>query len=709
MGEPGTKEILLSLEELEAAVGLRTGRKHVLSILVENKPGVLTRIAGLFARRGFNIDTLAVGPTDDEKFSRITLTLDGAVHPIDQVTKQLHKLVNVLKIRDLEPAGTVARELALFKVTADGAGARRGHAVLRDLPRPSRRRRPSARSIVEVTGDAARRSTRSSGSCAPFGLVEMMRTGEIAISRGRSGDVGRARGSSSAATSPPARLVGRPRRARAPRGSAPCSPRGWRARLRRARATGARDAGQRQRRLAGGVDPSAVVLASRRAGEPWMCFEQPERERSALAALGACAGARGRGAAALRRRSRRAGASSSARAWPTRRGPARPGLVACGGFAFAPDGGGAPAAGRGSRRRRWWCPRSSLARRRAGGLVHRQRRGRRRRHADGAGSSGSSGGWPSSRAPAAAAARPGIRPSATTSRRPDAAGALRGGGRARGRADPGRRAREDRARARGRRARAGGRTTPPRSSACCARRSPAASSTPSGAARRPSSAPARSCCCAATGCARAPSRWPARSAAAPTPRSTTTSASGCCAARRTARSTRSSRGGSSATLRPHAVWVTMPRRAGGRASRQHPAPGDADPRAAGARRSARSSSPALLHPTPAVGGEPAGVALAADPARSRGSIAAGTPGPSAGPTPTRTASSASRCAARCSRGGGALLRRRAGSSPTPIRRPSWPRPRSSSRRCCRCWRDSCRRGSATDRGAMPPAAALELA
>src|SRR3954471_4478735 len=120
MGEPGTKE-LLSLEELEASVALHTGRKHTLSILVENKPGVLTRIAGLFARRGFNIDTLSVGPTDDERYSRITLTLDGALHPIDQVTKQLHKLVNVLKSRDLEPEETVARELALFKVSADSA------------------------------------------------------------------------------------------------------------------------------------------------------------------------------------------------------------------------------------------------------------------------------------------------------------------------------------------------------------------------------------------------------------------------------------------------------------------------------------------------------------------------------------------------------------------------------------------------------------
>src|SRR3954470_14141504 len=119
MGEPGTKE-LISLEELEASGNLRTGRKHVLSILVENKPGVLTRISGLFARRGFNIDTLTVGPTDDEHISRVTLTVDGALHPIDQVTKQLHKLINVLKIRDLEPDETVTRELALFKVAVDG-------------------------------------------------------------------------------------------------------------------------------------------------------------------------------------------------------------------------------------------------------------------------------------------------------------------------------------------------------------------------------------------------------------------------------------------------------------------------------------------------------------------------------------------------------------------------------------------------------------
>ena len=116
MGEPGTQDVV-RLEDLEASRQL-TGRKHILSLLVENRPGVLARIAGLFSRRGFNIDTLAVGPTEDPDISRITLTLDGAVHPIDQVTKQLHKLVNVIKIRDMEPDGTVAREMALFRVNA---------------------------------------------------------------------------------------------------------------------------------------------------------------------------------------------------------------------------------------------------------------------------------------------------------------------------------------------------------------------------------------------------------------------------------------------------------------------------------------------------------------------------------------------------------------------------------------------------------------
>jgi acetolactate synthase I/III small subunit len=183
MGEPGTKEVL-SLDELEAAVGLRTGRKHVLSILVENKPGVLTRITGLFARRGFNIDTLAVGPTDDDAISRITLTLDGAVHPIDQVTKQLHKLVNVLKIRDLEPQETLSRELALFKVNADGA-ARTEVMQICEIFRAKVVDVTKRSVVIEVTG-THEKVEAFEALVRPFGLIEMARTGEIAISRGRS-------------------------------------------------------------------------------------------------------------------------------------------------------------------------------------------------------------------------------------------------------------------------------------------------------------------------------------------------------------------------------------------------------------------------------------------------------------------------------------------------------------------------------------------
>src|SRR3954462_8577540 len=107
MGEPGTKEVL-NLSDLEAAGGIHTGRKHILTLLVENSPGVLARVAGLFARRGVNITTLAVGPTDHPTLSRITLTVDGALPPINQVTTQLNQPVNVIKRRDLEPEEAVA-------------------------------------------------------------------------------------------------------------------------------------------------------------------------------------------------------------------------------------------------------------------------------------------------------------------------------------------------------------------------------------------------------------------------------------------------------------------------------------------------------------------------------------------------------------------------------------------------------------------------
>jgi acetolactate synthase I/III small subunit len=179
--EAGTPD-LIKLEDLEATSGL-TGRKHILSLLVENKPGVLARIAGLFSRRGFNINTLAVGPTDDPDVSRITMTLDGALHPIDQVTKQLHKLVNVIKIRDMEPDQTIAREMALFKVQASvesRAEIMQFAEIFRaDVIDVSRRTL-----TVQVTGDTAKIDAFER-MIRPHGLVEMARTGEVAITRSR--------------------------------------------------------------------------------------------------------------------------------------------------------------------------------------------------------------------------------------------------------------------------------------------------------------------------------------------------------------------------------------------------------------------------------------------------------------------------------------------------------------------------------------------
>jgi acetolactate synthase-1/3 small subunit len=96
-------------------------RHHILSVLVENKAGVLARVAGLFARRGYNIYSLAVAPTDDERFSRITIVVDVESAPLEQIVKQLFKLINVVKISELAPDAAVERELLLVTVRADGS------------------------------------------------------------------------------------------------------------------------------------------------------------------------------------------------------------------------------------------------------------------------------------------------------------------------------------------------------------------------------------------------------------------------------------------------------------------------------------------------------------------------------------------------------------------------------------------------------------
>ena len=157
--------------------------KHTLSVLVENKPGVLTRVAGLFARRGFNIDSLVVAQTEDPELSRMTITPEEQDQPVEQVAKQLHKLINVIKITDLEPGASVERELLLIKVKAD---AQTRGDILQMVEIFGAR-------IVDVTSDVLLIDMTGTPDkvgafidlLAPFGIVEQMRTGRLAMSRGR--------------------------------------------------------------------------------------------------------------------------------------------------------------------------------------------------------------------------------------------------------------------------------------------------------------------------------------------------------------------------------------------------------------------------------------------------------------------------------------------------------------------------------------------
>ncbi|HVM41110.1 MAG TPA: acetolactate synthase small subunit, partial [Acidimicrobiia bacterium] len=104
---------------MSSGLGGDETRHHILAVLVENKPGVLARISGLFSRRGFNIFSLAVSPTDDPQFSRMTIVVDVESTPLEQITKQLNKLINVIKINELSPADAVERELMMVTVNAD--------------------------------------------------------------------------------------------------------------------------------------------------------------------------------------------------------------------------------------------------------------------------------------------------------------------------------------------------------------------------------------------------------------------------------------------------------------------------------------------------------------------------------------------------------------------------------------------------------------
>jgi acetolactate synthase-1/3 small subunit len=157
--------------------------KHTLSVYVENRPGVLARIAGLFRRRGFNIHSLNVAPTEDPQYSKMTIVVDLEDRPLEQVTKQLHKLINVIKISDFKPDEAVERELALVKVNASSATRSeiiqivdifRGKII--DVARDSL--------TIEVTGTADKISALIS-LLKPYGIKDMARTGRVALARGR--------------------------------------------------------------------------------------------------------------------------------------------------------------------------------------------------------------------------------------------------------------------------------------------------------------------------------------------------------------------------------------------------------------------------------------------------------------------------------------------------------------------------------------------
>ena len=156
--------------------------RHTLSVLVENKPGVLARIAGLFSRRGFNIDSLAVGPTEHREVSRMTIVVNVEESPLEQVTKQLNKLVEVIKVVELDSTASVNRELLLVKVKADASS--RGQVL--ELVQLFRAK------VVDVGTDAVTiQIVGNEGKLQdflrvlePYGVRELVQSGVVAIGRG---------------------------------------------------------------------------------------------------------------------------------------------------------------------------------------------------------------------------------------------------------------------------------------------------------------------------------------------------------------------------------------------------------------------------------------------------------------------------------------------------------------------------------------------
>ena len=158
--------------------------KHILSVLVENKPGVLSRVTGLVSRRGFNIDSLTVAPTEDTTMSRMTIIVDADEVGYEQITKQLHKLVSVYKISDYTDTDAIERELVLFKVIATPD---RRHEIIEiaNIFRANIVDVGKSSLTVEATGSASKLDALED-LFRGYGIRQITRTGKIAMSRGSS-------------------------------------------------------------------------------------------------------------------------------------------------------------------------------------------------------------------------------------------------------------------------------------------------------------------------------------------------------------------------------------------------------------------------------------------------------------------------------------------------------------------------------------------
>jgi len=178
---PRDRRLPTGVREDQAPLGVGES-EYTLSVLVENKPGVLSRVAGLFTRRNFNIDSLAVGEIENSEYSRMTIVVEGNDKTVEQVKKQLNKLIPVIKVSDLSGDDSVDRELAMYKVSADPE-TRSEIMQIADTFRAKVVDIGKETLVVEVTGDSGKVEAMED-MLRGFGIKETVRTGRVSLARG---------------------------------------------------------------------------------------------------------------------------------------------------------------------------------------------------------------------------------------------------------------------------------------------------------------------------------------------------------------------------------------------------------------------------------------------------------------------------------------------------------------------------------------------